>query len=538
MKRRYFLLILTISFILTQCAKKGRPSGGPKDEDAPIFVVADPPYETVNFDKREIKLYFDEYIKLKDLNKQLIVSPPLKPENPSLITPQGSPSQFITIKLIDTLQKNTTYIFDFGNSVEDNNESNKLERFKYVFSTGNYIDSLTLKGKVKNSFSSENIKDIKLLLYRLDTSYTDSAVYNVKPNYVTSSLDTSLFEFTNLREGKYFLMALKDKSSDYLFDPKEDEIGFLSDTITLPQDSIIDNSVSLFKEILPYKFKRGKEDRKGKLIFGYEGNPDGVKIDILSEVPKDFKTVSFFQKESDTISLYHSPIDRDSLIFTLTNGAVIDTSIVKLKKKKLDSLVVSTNTRSYLEFKDTMFLDTNNPIVEIDTSKVKFFDKDTLNVPYQIFISAVQSRVGFLFEKKLKYNYQIDILPEALTDIFNQTNDTLQYKFRTRKLEDYGDITLNVLNPSSRSVIVQLIDLQDKIVGQEILKESGTISFLYLLPKKYKIRIIYDDNNNEIWDTGDFLNKFQPEYLEYYPVIQEVRPNWSLNENITIKRSK
>ena len=225
MKRRYFLLILTISFILTQCAKKGRPSGGPKDEDAPIFVVADPPYETVNFDKREIKLYFDEYIKLKDLNKQLIVSPPLKPENPSLITPQGSPSQFITIKLIDTLQKNTTYIFDFGNSVEDN-ESNKLERFKYVFSTGDYIDSLTLKGKVKNSFSSENIKDIKLLLYRLDTSYTDSAVYNVKPNYVTSSLDTSLFEFTNLREGKYFIMALKDKSSDYLLDPKEDEIGF------------------------------------------------------------------------------------------------------------------------------------------------------------------------------------------------------------------------------------------------------------------------------------------------------------------------
>ena len=183
--------LLIFAFFLFHCAKKGRPSGGPKDEDAPLFVVANPPYESTNFDKDEIRIYFNEFIKLRDLNKQLIVSPPLNPKNPSLITPQGSPSEYITIKILDTLKKNTTYIFDFGNSVEDNNESNQLERFKYVFSTGNYIDSLTLKGKVKNSYSSDDIKNVKLLLYRLDSSYTDSTIYKIKPSYVTSSLDTS-----------------------------------------------------------------------------------------------------------------------------------------------------------------------------------------------------------------------------------------------------------------------------------------------------------------------------------------------------------
>ena len=168
----------TLSFIcfpylfFSQCAKKGRPSGGPKDEDAPLFVTADPPYESINFDKNEINIYFNEYIKLKDLNKQLIVSPPLNPSNPSLISPQGSPSKFINIKILDTLKENSTYIFDFGNSVQDNNESNTLERFKYVFSTGTYIDSLTLEGSVKNSFKSEDLKNIKLLLYRLDSSYS------------------------------------------------------------------------------------------------------------------------------------------------------------------------------------------------------------------------------------------------------------------------------------------------------------------------------------------------------------------------------
>lgn len=535
MKRIPYLLLFALIFTLSQCAKKGRPSGGPKDEDAPVFVTADPPYETVNFDKREIKLYFDEYIKLRELNKQLIVSPPLKPENPSLITPQGSPSKFISIKLMDTLQENTTYIFDFGNSVEDNNESNKLERFKYVFSTGDYIDSLKLNGSVKSSFDSEDIKNIKLLLYRLDSSYTDSAIYKVKPNYVTSSLDTSLFEFTNLRKGNYYLMALKDNASDYLYDPKQDEIGFLSDTIRLPQDSILSTPISLFKEILPYEFKRGKEERKGQLFFGYEGDATGVKIDLLSEVPEDFKTLTFYEKKSDTISLYHSPIEADSLIFTLTKGSMIDTSIVRLRKKKLDSLVISSKVRSYLEFQDTMFLDANNPIVKIDTSKINFVDKDTLKVSYDILLSKDEPKVGFLFEKTLANNYKLELLPEAFTDIFEQANDSLQFKFKTRKLEDYGDISLTVQNPSSRPVIIQLTDQNDKTLKEQSISTSGTLTFKYLMPQKYKVRIIYDDNNNGKWDTGNFLNRTQPEFLDYFPEIQEVRPNWSLNALITIK---
>ena len=271
MRKIHFLLFAFLVLFFSQCAKKGRPGGGPKDEDAPLFVTANPPYESINFDKNEINIYFNEYIKLKDLNKQLIISPPLNPANPSLISPQGSPSKFINIKILDTLKENSTYIFDFGNSVQDNNESNVLERFKYVFSTGTYIDSLTLEGNVKNAFKSDDLKNIKLLLYRLDSSYTDSAVYKRKPDYVTSSLDTSNYKFSNLRKGNYLLVALNDERSDYLFNPKTDEIGFLKDTISLPRDSILKDIISIFKEELPYKFKRGKEISKGQLILGYEG---------------------------------------------------------------------------------------------------------------------------------------------------------------------------------------------------------------------------------------------------------------------------
>ncbi|MDG1980824.1 MAG: Ig-like domain-containing protein [Flavobacteriaceae bacterium] len=528
-----FLVFLVFSF--SQCAKKGRPDGGPKDEDAPLFVTANPPYETINFDKKEINIYFNEYIKLKDLRKQLIISPPLNPENPSLISPQGSPSKFINIKILDTLKDNSTYIFDFGNSVQDNNEANILERFKYVFSTGSYIDSLNLSGNVKNSFKSESVEDIKLLLYRLDSSYTDSAVYNRKPDYVTSSLDSSNYQFTNLRKGNYLLVALNDERSDYIFNPKADKIGFLKDTITLPRDSIIFDPISLFKEELPYVFRRGKELRKGQLIFGYQGKPKNLKVETLSPVPDNFQTIIFPEKGKDTVNLWHSLIDKDSLVFKISNNTVYDTVTVKLRKKELDSLKVNDITGGVLNLKDTLFFTTNNPVVKIDTSRIVFKYTDSISFPYKTFISKKESKIGFLFEKKQKKPYKVNLYPNALTDIFNTTNDTISSLFRTRGTEDYGEISITVQNSKNIPVIIQLTDSNDATVVQETSSKNKKISFNLLIPKKYKIRIIYDLNRNGIWDTGNYLDKRQPEHVEYFPEVQEVRANWLLPIVLNIK---
>ena len=528
-----FLIFLVLSF--SQCAKKGRPDGGPIDEDAPIFVTANPPYETINFDKKEINIYFNEYIKLKDLTKQLIISPPLNPENPPLISPQGTPSKFINIKILDTLKENSTYIFDFGNSVQDNNESNTLERFKYIFSTGNYIDSLSLSGNVKNAFISKSVEDIKLLLYRLDSSYTDSAVYNRKPDYVTSSLDSSNYQFTNLRKGNYLLVALDDVRSDYIFNPETDKIGFLNDTITLPRDSIINHTISIFKEELPYIFRRGKEIRKGQLIFGYKGKPKNLTVETLSAVPDNFKTIIFPEKGKDTLNLWHSLIEKDSLIFKISDNIISDTVTVKLRKKELDSLKVNEITGGILNLKDTLFFLTNNPVVSIDTSRINFKQSDSINFPYEAFISKKENKIGFLFEKKYKKSYKINLYPNALTDIFNTTNDTISSLFRTRGTEDYGEISVTIQNPKKIPVIIQLTDINDATIVQETCSENKNISFDLLIPQKYKIRIIYDLNQNGIWDTGSYLEKKQPEHVEYFPEIQEVRANWLLPIVLTIK---
>ena len=127
----YSFLTAIIFFSSVNCARKGRPNGGPKDTLSPIMVTAYPPYESINFEKKKIKLQFDEYVKFKDLNKQLIISPPLK--NTPEITPIGTASKTVLIKITDTLKPDTTYSINFGNSIIDNNEGNQLGAFKYVF---------------------------------------------------------------------------------------------------------------------------------------------------------------------------------------------------------------------------------------------------------------------------------------------------------------------------------------------------------------------------------------------------------------------
>ena len=396
--KSFFLLVCTT--LISSCAKTGRPDGGPKDELAPLFVTSKPPYETINFSSKEIELRFNEFIKLKDLNKQLVVSPPLK--NPLLITPQGTASKFLKIEILDTLAINTTYIFNFGNAIEDNNESNKLEGFKYVFSTGSYIDSLETTGTVTDAFLNKKPKKTNIVLYRLDSTFTDSIIYEKKPNYVTTALDTTKFNFTNLKKGKYLLLALGETSSNYIFNPTVDKIGFYRDTIRLPKDSILTRPIKLFKEVQPYQFRRAKEAFKGKIEFGYEGEIKNLKVKLLSKVSDSFRSISRFEIDKDTLNYWHTPIAVDSLNFIISNDIFRDTVTVQFRKNKLDSLKITPSTKGTLHLRDTFFLKSNNPIVKIDTSKIVFLDKDTLRVKYSNYNSKKENKIGFIFEKKTK----------------------------------------------------------------------------------------------------------------------------------------
>ena len=531
---KHLLFFISYIFILQSCARKGTPGGGPKDEDAPIMVVAKPAYESINFKGNSIRIYFDEYIVLKDLNKKLIISPPFK--NPALITPQGTPSKYINIKIIDTLKENTTYTFNFGDAIQDNNENNKLENFKYVFSTGNFIDSLTLKGSVIDVLAKKKEKNYNVLLYKIDSTYNDSIIYKRKPDYVTKTLDSVNFNFSNISEGKYRVFALEEETSNYLFNSKTDRIGFFDKEITLPKDSIIDSPIILFSEDQPYEFKRGKEIKKGKIQFGFTGKQENIKVEMLSSVPSDFKSYYKLNKEKDSLNFWHTPVDLDSLNFIVTNKDNIDTTKVFLRKKQIDSLSVSTNIKSRsLHFKDTLTISTNTPIIDYDLEKFNLTVSDSIDLDFEVKKLAFD-KLGVFFDMKTQSKYRLKLLPKAIKDLYNtQTKDTLNYLFITKQVEDYGSIIMDILKEVEKPVIIELL-ANDKVEQRVYLTSSQKVEFTLLDPKKYTIKAIVDENENGVWDTGDYLLKRQPEEIIYFPQELELRANWILNEVMRIKK--
>lgn len=526
-------LFFSISIlILSNCARTGRPEGGPKDEDAPLFVTSNPPYKTINFNKKEIKLSFDEYIKLNNLNKQLIVSPPLK--IPLVITPQGAASKTLKLKILDTLRENTTYIFNFGNAIQDNNEGNELENFKYIFSTGNYIDSLTIKGKIKDAYLGTPTKNANILLYKIDSTYNDSIVFRKKPNYVTTTKDSINFKFSNLKKGKYVMISLVETSNDYLFNPKTDKIGFYRDTLILPQDSVIKTPLVYFKEEPKYKFIRAKEVTKGKIVFGYQGPLANFNVELLSKTPEKFKSISKFETNKDTLNYWFTPFKTDSLSFIVSNATFLDTVTVKLRKKKIDSLEISTSLRDVLHLRDTFALKFNNPIVKLDPSKLSLKVQDSVSIPFKTAVSKTKNSIAFIFDKKPMQNYKLSLLPDALFDIYDCKNDSVQYNFKTKEIEDYGKITLEVVNKNSKNLIIELSE-KNKVIQREFISTSKVFIFDFLNPSKYTIRAIVDSNNNKKWDTGNYLEKRTPETIIYFKKDLELRANYYLNEKFIVK---
>ncbi|MDG1805194.1 Ig-like domain-containing protein [Flavicella sp.] len=534
MKKLFILSIfsLLIIAITTSCARKGSPTGGPKDSIAPVMVTATPEHEAINFNSKKIKLQFDEYVKFKDLNKQLIVSPPLKHQ--SDITPVGTASKKITIKINDTLKENTTYSFNFGNSIVDNNEGNPLGSFKYVFSTGSYVDSLEIYGLVKDSYERVFDTEISVLLFEVTEDYNDSIIYKEKPSYMTNTLDSIVFDITNIKEGTYQLVALKDYNNNYQFDPRDDKIAFSENYINIPTDSFF--TLNLFKEAPAFKLKRPLEKRVGKIIFGYEGERKGLDIKLLTETPENFKSFIAKEKDKDTLNFWFTPFEADSLQFLVRKDTLEKKYTVKLRTKKLDSLDISAPINGSLHPKDTFYLESNFPFASVDPENIYVTDQDTLAVTFQPSFNKEKSKLYIDFERIRNGSYQIDILPNAFQSFHGKTNDTLQYILKTQDIEAFAILELNIKNPNNKNLIVELLSGKDDfVVEKRITSKSENYEFADLKPATYLVRIIFDDNKNKIWDTGNFLNKIQPEKVYYFETELKLKANWTVNETIDIE---
>lgn len=528
------LLALVITILAFNCANRGMPDGGERDMDPPKVLKSEPDNYSTNFKGKEIRIYFDEYIKLKDLQKQLIISPPMK--NRPEILPLGGASKRITIKILDTLQPNMTYAFNFGQSVVDNNEENPLPFYRFVFSTGDYIDSLTVKGQILDAEKIMPQEFVSVMLYEKDSTYTDSTVYKDFPKYITNTLDsTTTFTLENLKAGTYKLIALKDGNLNNKYDQSSDEIGFLEGFINVPSDTLY--NLTLFKEEPDFKATRAAQFSGSRIAFGYVGNADSLDIDLLSEQPEGFKHRITKDTKADTLYYWHTPkFEVDSIIFNVSNNPYNykkDSLVVKLKDMYKDSLVVELQPKGNIIFNGDLMVTANTPLESFDRNFVTLIDKDSLNVDYSIKKDSLNNAFKILFEKEETQSYNMQLLPGAIKDMFDNTNDTINHVLRTKTLLDYGNLRVLLVN-ATYPMIVQLTDDKGEVLFEKFTEKPEPIDFNHIEPRKFFLRVVFDANGNKKWDSGDYLEQRQPERISYFPEEIDIRSGWDEVKQFTL----
>lgn len=332
------VLLFFAGAFLSRCASIGTPTGGPKDTLPPVVVAVVPEDGATNFKSKSIYIEFDEYVQLKDQQKEIYVSPAMGKKPVFTMRGRGI---YIQIK-DDSLLPETTYAIEFGSSVSDNNESNALHGLRYVFSTGNTIDSLICSGYTEDSYTADSLGKSFIWFYEADSVETpdtyDSTIFKYKPSKIARSQNNGIFIAQNLKPVPYRVYAIFDANDNQTYEPSIDKVGFVDGVYNpaeMPDFSIWYDSVRRYPSADPQlyfrlftdvSFRRQSlqeatrpEQHKVVLSFG-ASNPD-IRSLCLDSVPQDKIIVEPLSKGRDTLALWLN-VPSESLPDTLRGEIV------------------------------------------------------------------------------------------------------------------------------------------------------------------------------------------------------------------------
>jgi hypothetical protein len=585
--------IFVVLPVLWGCAQQGSPSGGPRDEDPPVVVESDPPNYSTHFKAKKVLITFNEYIVLENVNQQLIVSPPME-EQPQVKLRKKT----LIMEFEETLKDSTTYTFNFGDAIKDLHEGNKLQNFEYVISTGDILDSMSVKGTLKYAENMESPDEpVSIMLY---TDLRDSVPLTDIPLYVGRSNDSGTFSVNNLRPDIYKVFALKDGNNNLLFDLPTEEIAFLDTSLILNPDftrlllgdslflgsAIVDSTtvdgdttalpgpdlnsiyidLALFTEAsdIQYITDYTRDDRrKLVLVFALPLTDSFYYRPLQTDAGEAPEFLEYFSPDRDSLTLWvRDSVDykKDSISLAV-NYTVKDTTdqfvtrsdtlLFPFRKKQNkgrrgkeeeeseEQLTIHTiRNNGSLDLNRDLPLTIDFPIEKINDSLISLFRiPDSVEVPVSYIVKVdtlFPYRVTISTSWEPATQYRIAALPGAISSIYPIEHDTIDLKFKTHSLEDYGKILLTLNNVRNR-VLIQLFTGKT-MVSEMIANDDGQYVFPYLAPKEYHIKFIHDINKNGKWDTGKYIKQLQPEPVELLPVQIEVRSNWDHEVTMNLKK--
>jgi uncharacterized protein (DUF2141 family) len=508
------------------------PTGGPRDTIQPVIVKELPKNLTRNFTGTKIEIEFDEFVKLSNEFTEISVSPAM-----DIPPTYKAKKEILQISFEEELQKNTTYTINFGKAIADVNEGNVLKNYSYVFSTGNQIDSLAISGRVISSLTKQKLKDVTVFILPISQ---DSLFGKKKASFFTTTDTSGRFKLSNLREDKYRIYALNEQGGDRIYNGNSEEIGFLNQTINLNKDTS-NIELKVFKEV-PKIFsvtdRKIEADGRVTLIF----NKPILKPSITILEPTELnasKTVEF-SNTRDSALIWLPEITFDS-IKVAVNSDEISLDTVTLRRNKRDTYtpsvsitdnIVGTKIRPGSE----LALKFSSPVKSYDDKLISILEDSIAIKGYEIVKHEKNPRTYTIkYPWRLKKQYILRLENNAFTDILGNKTKTYARKFDLDSEDNYGSISIKINVPdTSKNYIIQWLNDSDKAIRQDRISKNTVLNYTRYPTAKYKIRVIYDENNNGEWDTGNVILKRQPENTWTFEKTISLRPNWDLEENVTI----
>ncbi len=537
-----------LALVTFGCAVQQKPQGGPRDITPPKLLKATPPNLTRNFTAKQIRLDFDEYFNLYNQFQEITIFP-----TPDKLPPVFSKTQkslLVTFK--DTLQKNTTYVINFGTSIRDVNEGNVLKNFTYVFSTGSHIDSLSISGSVTDVLTQKKVKpiagqastDVTVMLF---TPKQDSLLFRKKKPTIYTTVDTSgNFTLNNLKAGVYKIYALRENAPNKIYDNETEQLGFLNKPIYLRHDTA---GIQLkLATLTPTKLRVVDQfDPDGKMQFIFNRSLEKPSVRIIYPPELDEQKIVDISKTRDTILVYSKNMDFDSVRFVFfENNKPVDTTYLHKLRKESFTRALSLNYGlskggSTLKPGTDLHIYTNEPIDSYDPSLITL-KEDSTTANFTLLKDAGSAKNFTLkYRWRQRSNYTLTVNDEAFTDIYGDKNKKrAPTKFVIDNPSNYGTLILKVTVPdTSKAYIVELMsDLNGQNVpmrSDEITKNTSLV-YKDLPTGKFTVRVIYDSNRNGKWDGGNREDKIQPENIWIYNKTFDLRPNWELNEDLNIPK--
>ncbi|MFD0940337.1 Ig-like domain-containing domain [Pedobacter boryungensis] len=529
----HYYLILIIALIYG-CASIRTPEGGPKDTKPPKVLKMDPKNITTNFKSKKITIEFDEYIKLQNEFKEFSISP--EQERPPIL--KGSNTKKLEITLQDSLEKNTTYTLNFGKSIADITEGNALKNFTYVFATGPTLDSLSISGNVKNALTGQ--PEIETIVFILPLS-RDSLFGKKKPSIYTTTDSSGNYKLNNLKKDTYKIYALHEKGGDKIYQQNSDEVGFVKAPLVLDRnlDSV---NLMVFKELASeFRILDRKLNTDGSISMNFNQQLRKPEIAVIEPIAVDANKKVRFNKTNDSVKIWLNDLSFDSVKIAIKDeGKSLDT--VKFTRGKKDTYTRNIQAGDNLEgnllnpYKD-LKLHFNFPIDKIDLTKVTLLEDSILRTG----LTLIKDSLDFLtynvkYTWKPKEEYILKLADGALTGIFNSKNKDITKTFKLGNDDDYGTLILSVEVPdTSKNYILQIVnEKKEVVISSERIYKNTTVTFNKYRAGIYFARIIYDENKNGIWDTGNVKQGFQPEKIWYAPLELSIKANWDRKEKLII----